>query len=132
MCRYGDSHIDRANGINLHRKEEEGGVTLKESINMLTKEVQIMLRKKKYVPSLPVKKASDLLSEGMSLEAYPEKEKKAIDFSGKIYVAPLTTVGNLPFRRILKRQGADITCGEMALAANLEQGQPSEWALLRR
>ncbi|KAH9946717.1 hypothetical protein B0H21DRAFT_857904 [Amylocystis lapponica] len=55
-------------------------------------------------------------------------EKKRLHWNGMTYLAPLTT----PFRRLCVDYGADITCGEMGLAASFLQGSKEEWSLVRR
>lgn len=58
--------------------------------------------------------------------------RKKIDFKEKLYLAPLTTVGNLPFRRLCKKFSCDITCAEMSLCTSLLNGNPSEWSHIKR
>ncbi|KAK7751200.1 tRNA-dihydrouridine synthase 3 [Diatrype stigma] len=63
---------------------------------------------------------------------FKASEKRKIYFGRETPVlAPLTTQGNLPFRRLCAELGAQVTYSEMALGMPLVQGQKGEWALMK-
>ena len=134
LCRFASSHLN--GNINIV-DEEKFAKNKAQACNFLSKDLQIPLRKKQYNFERANSLSKNICSGKLTVvdakkEPRPMSLKKKVDFSGKLYLAPLTTVGNLPFRRICKEFGADITCGEMALCNNILEGSPSEWALLRR
>ncbi|XP_058450213.1 tRNA-dihydrouridine(47) synthase [NAD(P)(+)]-like [Malaya genurostris] len=152
-CRYAGAHVDEnwTNKIENEVKREDTNL-----VSMcLTYDLQNKLRKRNYDFSKSneiVDKFETLQKETKELNSTEEiandarigncsdddliklrsKERRKINFKDKLYLSPLTTVGNLPFRRICKEYGVDITCGEMACAVPIISGMPQEWALTKR
>lgn len=55
-----------------------------------------------------------------------------MNFRGRVFLAPLTKGGNLPFRRLCLAHGCEVTMGEMAYAYQVKKRSKSELALLRK
>lgn len=59
-------------------------------------------------------------------------EKRKLYFGPETPVlAPLTTQGNLPFRRLCVSLGAQLTYSEMAMGMSLVQGAKTDWAMMK-
>ena len=130
-CVFANSHADFSDMENPRLIEKEVKSEPVKMLNVVNADFIKSVRKRQYNFKFYDPQKGDAAFEEVRLGA-GEKTRKRVDFANKIYIAPLTTVGNLTFRRVVKEYGADITCCEMATVDTLIKGQKSEWALLKR
>ncbi|VDD94508.1 unnamed protein product [Enterobius vermicularis] len=126
-CRFANAHT--SSDLKQVKKEPASGY--QPSKNYDTIGVQISLRKHKY----DFTRSDEAVKSLSSMTGCMQREKLKLDtrtLRSKLYLAPLTTVGNLPFRRLCVEFGAEITCGEMGLCTSFLGGCSSEWSLLKR
>lgn len=127
-CRWLGSHYKDGKMVKGEKKSDEY-----ETNKIESNKIFLMQRKKYELPkSEKLIKFYDSVKDNNAEYIEPPfkpEEKKKLNLDGKMILSPLTTVGNLPYRRLMKTLGAEHTYSEMAFSLPLLQGTKSEWAL---
>eukprot|EP00768_Dysnectes_brevis_P001428 gnl/Dysnectes_brevis/1362_a1531_1241.p1 GENE.gnl/Dysnectes_brevis/1362_a1531_1241~~gnl/Dysnectes_brevis/1362_a1531_1241.p1 ORF type:complete len:525 (+),score=205.30 gnl/Dysnectes_brevis/1362_a1531_1241:55-1629(+) len=118
-CHFYTTYGSCPYGLNCRYSHEDPApehIPRTEMINAIPSTTLATLRKKQYRAALP----------------RPGHVSRPLDLRGKLILAPMCTVGMLPFRRLCTNYGADVTVAPMAMATSILRGERWEGQKLKR
>ena len=118
LCMWGKEHIDFEKCEIKKNEELMKQNPINKELNIIPGEEIHKLRKGKFEYDIP--------------KEFLKPEPKILDLKDKLILPSLCTFANLPFRRIVKKYGCDVTMSEMIMSQSLIEGKSSEWALARK
>ena len=118
ICMWGKDHIDFEKCELKTNEELMKQNPINKELNIIQGEDIHKLRKGKFDYEMP--------------KDFAKPEPKLLDLKNKLILPSLCTFANLPFRRIVKKFGCDVTMSEMVMSQSLIEGKSSEWALTRK